>query len=458
MSVANERNPMNALRRGVRNAFRNSMRTIGVVVILAVAVSLSISMLIARSAVSAKISSVKSSTGNTISVSPAGFFGFSGGGTPLSESSVKGLLGVPHVTAVQASLAERLSSTTTSLTSPTRAGTLGGFGGAGGTRTIPIRVIGTNSPGSSLVGGANGGGTEKLVAGSSFSSTSTADVALVGQTLATTNSLSVGSTFTAWGKTIKVIGIYTAGSRFADSDVVMPLAALQSLAGAANQVTSATVTVDTINNVAGAVTAIQAKLGSAADVTSTQSTVQNALSPLNSVQTISTYTLIGSVVGAAVILLLSMLMIVRERRREVGVLKALGATDRGVIAQFIAESTTFTVMGALVGLVGGVLLANPITTALVSASGGSTGGGFVRRGAGVFGGSNGFTPPTGTGGGGLGFRFRGLGSAFSQVHAAAGWSTLLFARVAALVIAAVGSTVAAGTIVRIRPAEVLRSE
>ncbi len=449
---------MNALRRGVRNAFRNSMRTIGVVVILAVAVSLSISMLIARSAVSSKIASVKSSTGNTITVAPAGFFGFSGGGTPLSETSVKGLLNVAHVTAVQASLAERLSSTTTSLTSPTPTGSLGGFGGFGGGARA-IRVIGTNSPGNSLVGGANGGGTEKLVSGTAFSPTSTADVAIVGQTLATANSLKVGSTFTAWGKSIKVIGIYTTGSTFADSDVVMPLAAVQALAGAANQVTSATVTVDSIGNVAGAVTAIKTKLGTSADVTSTQSTVQNALSPLNSVQTISTYTLIGSVVGAAIILLLSMLMIVRERRREVGVLKALGATDRGVIAQFVAESTTFTVLGALVGLVGGVLLANPITTALVNASGGSTGGGFVRRGAGVFGGSNGFTPPTGGGGGGgLGFRFRGLGGAFSQIHAAAGWSTLLFALLAALVIAAVGSAVAAGTIVRIRPAEVLRSE
>ncbi len=450
---------MNALRRGVRNAFRNTMRTIGVVVILAVAVSLSISMLIARSAVSSKIASVKSSTGNTITVAPAGFFGFSGGGTPLSESAVKGLLNVAHVTAVQASLAERLSSTTTSLTAPTLSGSLGGFGGfGGGSGGTRIRVIGTNSPGTSLVGGANGGGTEKLVAGSSFSATSSADVAIVGQTLASANSLKVGSTFSAWGKTIKVIGIYTTGSTFADSDVVMPLATVQTLAGAANQVTSATVTVDSISNVAGAVTAIKAKLGTSADVTSTQSTVQNALSPLNSVQTISTYTLIGSVVGAAVILLLSMLMIVRERRREVGVLKALGATDRGVITQFIAESTTFTVLGALVGLVGGVLLANPITTALVNASGGATGGGFVRRGAGVFGGSNGFTPPTGGGGGGLGFRLRGLGSAFSQVHAAAGWSTLLFALLAALVIAAVGSAVAAGTIVRIRPAEVLRSE
>jgi ABC-type lipoprotein release transport system permease subunit len=38
------------------------------------------------------------------------------------------------------------------------------------------------------------------------------------------------------------------------------------------------------------------------------------------------------------------------------------------------------------------------------------------------------------------------------------WSTLIFALVAALVIAALGSSVASATITRIRPAEVLRSE
>jgi ABC-type lipoprotein release transport system permease subunit len=39
-----------------------------------------------------------------------------------------------------------------------------------------------------------------------------------------------------------------------------------------------------------------------------------------------------------------------------------------------------------------------------------------------------------------------------------GWSTLVFALLAAVVIAALGSTVASTTITRIRPAEVLRSE
>ncbi|MDH2902449.1 MAG: FtsX-like permease family protein [Actinomycetota bacterium] len=444
------------------------MRSVGVVVILAVAIALAISMLIARDAVSAKINTVRASTGNTITVSPAGFGGggFGGGGNPLTNAQITGLLKIPHVTSVQAQLAERLSSTQTSLVSPITAGSLGRAlgGGVGGAPSgsagfvVPVRVIGTNAPGNALVGGANGGGTEKLTAGTTFGATSTADQALIGTDMATKNSLKVGSTFSAWGTTITVVGIYDAGSTFANATVLMPLATVQKLAAATDQITGATVYVDNIGNVAPAVTAITKDLGTAADVTSTQATVQAQLSPLNSVKTISTYTLIGAVVGAAIILLLSMLMIVRERRREVGVLKALGATNRSVISQFVAESTTFTLMGAVVGFLGGVIISSPITSALVSASGGSSPGGFVRRGGGFGGGGSGFVPPTGTGGG-LGFRgLRGLSNTLGNLHTSVGWSTLVFALLAAVVIAALGSTVASATITRIRPAEVLRSE
>ena len=135
---------MNAVRRGIRNAFRNSMRTVGVVVILAVAIALSISMLIARDAVTNKINTVKASTGTTVSVSPKGFFGFNGGGTPLSMTTIDALLNLPNVTAVQESFSEELSSSKTSLTSPTPAGQLGsqfgnggGFGASGRTAAAP---------------------------------------------------------------------------------------------------------------------------------------------------------------------------------------------------------------------------------------------------------------------------------------------------------------------------------
>jgi putative ABC transport system permease protein len=454
------------------------MRSVGVVVILAVAIALSISMLIARDAVNAKINSVKESTGNTITVSPKGFFGFNGGGTPLTTKEINGLLDIKNVKAVQESLSEELSTKDTSLTSPTPTGSLGTrFGGFGGgsstggsssgttTFTIPVRLIGTNSPGNALVGGANGGGTEKLTSGTSFSPTSKADVALVGSTLAAKNKLTVGSTFTVYGKTVTVVGIYNAGSSFANSDVLMPLATVQTLASATGQVTDATVVVNNISNVSSVSKAITAKLGSKADVTSTEATIATELAPLNSVKTISTYTLLGAVIGAALILLLSMLMIVRERRREVGVLKALGAPNRSIIGQFISESTTFTVLGSVVGFLVGIALSSPITSALVSATGNSSttstfnGGGFVRGGgaAGFTGGGSGFTPPSG------GFRsaalhFGGFHNTLTALHTSVGWSTLIYAFVFAIVIAALGSSVAAGTIVRIRPAEVLRSE
>lgn len=442
-------------------------------VILAVAIALSISMLIARDAVSTKIATVRASTGNTISVSPKGFYGFNGGGTPLTTKQVNDLLTLTNVTAVQESLSERLTTTNSSLTSPTPVGQLGrqfgggagSFGGPSsgtGTSTIPVRVIGTNSPGNSLVGGANGGGTEKLTSGSAFSPTSKADVAIVGSSLAATNKLKVGSTFTAWSTKITVVGIFSAGSTFTDASALMPLATVQKLAGAANQVTAATVVVNSINNVASVEKVITQKLGTVADVTSTQQTVQTQLAPLNTLKNISTYTLIGSIVAAALILLLSMLMIVRERRREVGVLKALGAPNRSIIAQFIAESTTFTILGAIVGFGGGVAMSSPLTSALVNSqsTSASTGpGGFVRGpGGGVAftGGGNGFAPRAGGGGGGL--HFGGISNTFNQIHASAGWSTLAFAFLAAIVIAALGSTVATASIVRIRPAEVLRSE
>jgi putative ABC transport system permease protein len=454
------------------------MRSVGVIVILAVAITLSISMLIARDAVNSKINSVKASSGTTITVAPKGFFGFSGGGTPLKEAKIDALLNLKNVSSLQESLSEQLSSSTTSLTSPTLSGALGGRfpsggstgtngGGTGGSATgtsfsIPIRVIGTNSPGTALVGGANGGGTEKLTSGKAFAPTSKADVAIVGATLASKNKLKVGSTFTAWKKTITVVGIFNSGSTFADSEVLMPLTTVQTLAAASNQVTSATVVVNNIDNVASVDKAITKQLGSTADVTSTQATIQTQLAPLNSVRTISTYTLVGAVIGAAIILLLSMLMIVRERRREVGVLKALGAPNRSIISQFIAESTTFTVLGAIVGFAGGVAISSPITSALISAKGGTTTsntGGFVRGGGGGFSGAgSGFTPPTGGGTGTGNFRFGGLTNTLTQIHTSVGWSTLVFAFVAAIVIAAFGSTVAAATIARIRPAEVLRSE
>lgn len=456
---------MSTISRGTKNAYRNAIRTFSIVLILAISFALALVMFLSVRAVDQRIKSVSSSVGTKITITPAGSQGFSGGGNPLTSRDLSEIASTRHVTTIVSSVADRLSNSssssgapgggsggTTSLKSSITPGVLGKrFGGGNSTSgpgftppanfSLPVQVTGSNQPLNPTVLGVN---SVTLTSGSAIDGAGSSMTADVGVDLAKKNHLVVGSTFTAYGKKVSVVGVFNAKSVFADAGFVMPLKSVEKLSGISG-VTNVVATVDSLQHLAGTASSIQKSLGTnVATVTTGQTNSASVISSLNSIKTISVYSLLGALVAGATILFLSMLMIVRERRREIGILKAFGSSNRGVVGQFVAEAMTLTSMGALAGILLGVLLSNPVLKVLVNNSSSSAGAPRFPGG-----------PP---GGGGIGNPL-GLGrSTLSGFHAAVGIDVLIFGVLAAVLIAFVGSAVPSYLIAKVRPAEVLRGE
>lgn len=454
---------MNVVTRGVKNAIRSPLKSGAIVLMFAISIALILSMLVARGSVLAKIDEVKATAGTAITIRPAGVMGDQGGGNPLTTDQIASIKNTANISSITSSLTDQLGTSDTNLTSSL---TLGSFGArqqrfssssaSGSTTGTAETARPTPTPRISVTGTTDAnsvsttGGNLTISSGTTIDGNSSDNVALVGATLATKNNLSVGSTFTAYGQTVTVKGIYTTGNVFQDSGVIMPLATVQTLTGQSSAVSSVTATVNSSDNVASTVTALKSALGDKADITSQ---AEQATTSVSSLQGIASLTLAGVIAAAgagALIVLLAMILVVRERRREIGVIKAIGGSNGKVIGQFIVEGLTLTIIGAIIGLILGVFVSGPMTTSLVSNSQNSSTSTTQTGGR------------SGMGGRGFGRAFQGgvsqLNTNLTQVKASLTPQIFLIAVGITLLIALLGSAIPAWLTARVRPAEVLRTE
>jgi putative ABC transport system permease protein len=73
-----------------------------------------------------------------------------------------------------------------------------------------------------------------------------------------------------------------------------------------------------------------------------------------------------TLLGAAIGLMNIMLVSVTERTREIGIYKALGATPKSILYQFLTEAIVICQFGGVAGIILGILVGNLVTIALGS--------------------------------------------------------------------------------------------
>jgi putative ABC transport system permease protein len=433
---------MGVVRRSIRNLLRSPLRTGAIVAILAVSIGLALIMVTVHGATENQLGSIGEEIGTEITVRPAGRFGMMGGGEPLAQEDVDKLSDIPHVVSVQESVQTQY--TGDSLESAIEPGTLGGGGQRPGGEgfegadfTLPITVMGfdaaTENP--TLMGDAQ----MDIVEGQYFTTDENdANVMVVGEDLAEKNGLDIGSKVDIEGMSVEVIGIYNSGQVFGNNMLVMPIDTVQRLFDLEG-VTSVTVEVDYVDNVDGVVDDIREIFDEdTADITTSAEMYERINESVASAGDTSQIAMIAAFIVAGVVILFSVVLMMRQRVKEIGILKAIGASNWRIGFQFSVETLAVSVVAAIIGALITFPLAQRVADLLVSEPG---------------------TPTGIPGGEGFGGGFFGGGvTSVAGIDVAVSPEVFLYALGIAVALAVAASIFPAWYISRVKPAEVLRYE
>lgn len=156
------------------------------------------------------------------------------------------------------------------------------------------------------------------------------------------------------GQPFQVVGIYTTENDFGDNHVFIAIEAFRATFKPGQKLTKIFVTVDSVANVERVVNDLKdrAKFPEV-DVVTTPEAVSTARTTLGSLAVASAYGAVLLFAIGAVVVVFVMVLSTRERVREIGTLKAIGASNREVVIQFLTEAVTLSGLGGL----GAVLVA-----------------------------------------------------------------------------------------------------
>ncbi|MEW6032059.1 MAG: ABC transporter permease [Bacillota bacterium] len=421
---------MRNIYRGFRSLRRNLARTTVILLILGLVACLSLAMLAVERGVSSRVAEVEATVGTLIDVRPAGAIGPGPDGELLPLELVDDLALLDGVADVVPLLVARTAD-------PSRPGS--GEPMQGGPRFGSFTLgVEPDRPLS-----VPGGGRVEIVSGRSLEPGDAGRaVVVVGALLASERGLAVGSTVEFAGRDFEVVGIHESESRMGRSAVFMPLDTAVEVLGLGG-LTQVTVRVTSIGEVDAVREAILAAWGETVDVVAQKDSFAGRFEEtLGNLRATSRIGLLLSLIAAGAVVFGTMFLVVRERSREIGILKAIGAGRRDIALQFGAEAVALSLIGALIGVILLGLIGPSVASAVVSLAGQSA-------------------PAVGPGGmpGAQMFMARqGVGVLLGSLDITVTWALAACAAAGGVALGLIGGLVPALAAANLKPAEVIRGE
>lgn len=338
---------MNALRRGGRNVWRAPGRSALIIVVLGASVGVFLTLAQAAQSIAQRTRGLAGAYQNLIEVRGAGATGMGAGADALAEEYFDPATKVAGVKDIDPYVYQRTFDQS---------------------QPVPISIFVGMRPQDEMrvashgeVGDPNIVGGRRLRPGDEGRA-----VAVVGTVYAEQYGVTVGDTLTLSPARVlltdrpdpdvsidpldlEVVGIFDADFAFGNAQVFLPLDIAQDGFAQGQNITHIFVTATSADRVDEVEEGLREVFGDRADVISGQATAAQFASTLGTIRSNSVIGAGVALVVAALIIGFAMALVAAERRTEVGVLKALGASRAELVRQFVAEATALALLGAVAG-------------------------------------------------------------------------------------------------------------
>ncbi len=194
--------------------------------------------------------------------------------------------------------------------------------------------------------------------------------AVIGSTIAKKKALDLGGTITYRDHDFTVVGILNPTQTSPDTMVVIPLDVMRRLLKSPDLIMG----MDVVPEDSRQVNALARRIQAAVDTVKV-TTPEDAINQARQSLAIFNAILLGgsflAVIVGGLAVVNTMIMSVSERTPEIGLKKAIGASDLDIIQEYLTEATVIGLLGGLIGIALGTALANLLNSSLSQALGGT---------------------------------------------------------------------------------------